>query len=52
MLKAGQRVQVGTTATGRIVRVLNGALYEVMLDEPDHFGNTICVYLAEALSPK
>ena len=47
--KKGDRVQVSGGATGRVIAVMQGALYRVAYDTPDAFGNRQGDYLADAM---
>jgi preprotein translocase subunit YajC len=49
IIRKGDRVRVGTGATGRVVAVINGTVYRVRLDQPDLLGNRTADYIADAL---
>ena len=50
-LKIGDRVQVGRGATGRVIAVVNGAVYRVRYDHADPLGKERGDYLARVLRP-
>jgi hypothetical protein len=52
IIKAGDRVRISEGGTtGRVVAIINGALYRVRYDQADLLGNVSGDYLAHVLQP-
>jgi hypothetical protein len=50
-LKSGDRVRIGTGATGVVAALVRDGIYRVTYDHPDPLGNASGDYLSAVLAP-